>query len=248
MRSPESDTERAVHPRVCGERVCSTVVRSAKLGSSPRVRGTRYQRCSDSTERRFIPACAGNALAESVCAASTSVHPRVCGERATTWRRNFSWCGSSPRVRGTPGGVDEGVVAGRFIPACAGNATDAPMPISSHSVHPRVCGERMSPCVSAKAKNGSSPRVRGTRRARRTNQARPRFIPACAGNAKPGEYEMSPKSGSSPRVRGTRLCRQIPQLAKRFIPACAGNAGSRGGVLPTPTVHPRVCGERAPVV
>ena len=133
--------------------------------------------------------------------------------------------------------------AGRFIPACAGNSPEAPTGSRRATVHPRVCGELDYEHQSLFAENGSSPRVRGTRR----RPGRPadvrRFIPACAGNSASartsshvwpvhprvcGELAArinasAPTNGSSPRVRGTR-----PRC-----PSCRR----------TTTVHPRVCGE-----
>ena len=92
---------------------------------------------------------------------------------------------------------------------------------------------------------GSSPRVRGTRGHRLSQQASGRFIPACAGNAKHAKEDRLRAVGSSPRVRGTRTGKLVEAGAPRFIPACAGNAvGAAAGDAPV-TVHPRVCGERA---
>ena len=93
---------RAVHPRVCGERVKHSRAAATGVGSSPRVRGTLT---SDKSRRfvvRFIPACAGNALTSTTGYFAITVHPRVCGERLSGWIR--------------------GAVERRFIPACAGNA------------------------------------------------------------------------------------------------------------------------------
>jgi GAF domain-containing protein len=91
---------------------------------------------------------------------------------------------------------------------------------------------------------GLSPRVRGTPRLHGHPDSDPRFIPACAGNARAprpswcvrpvhprvcGEriQYVSRRNnccGSSPRVRGTREPAVADVLSVRFIPACAGNA------------------------
>ena len=90
---------------------------------------------------------------------------------------------------------------------------------------------------------GSSPRVRGTVRARLARRAEHRFIPASAGNSaaavarmvvKPvhprecGEQALQPAfalsfRGSSPRVRGTVKAEFTTLKTDRFIPASAGN-------------------------
>ncbi len=111
-----------VHPRVCGERGFSLPQALEDIGSSPRVRGTRDQRCDVISGQRFIPACAGNALSQSSERVKPSVHPRVCGERTQVLIRLVAAFGSSPRVRGTPTRRIDSTFQPRFIPACAGNA------------------------------------------------------------------------------------------------------------------------------
>ena len=189
---------------MCGER--KPLHRSASLsdGSSPRVRGTPSAR--DSTRR---PA---------------AVHPRVCGERIASVAVLCQTSGSSPRVRGTPFRQSRASCSGRFIPACAGNASWNVTLLITTAVHPRVCGERLSLLAEGEPVSGSSPRVRGTRLGFLLSRNLSRFIPACAGNASPtrpraavasvhprvcGERgypqaEDRISSGSSPRVRGTR--------------------------------------------
>ena len=237
-------TKRPVHPRVCGERHFGSG-RSFRLpGSSPRVRGTRVAPRFRQYVRRFIPACAGNALAMAIAAAGLAVHPRVCGERVTNTRATIDGGGSSPRVRGTRAHCHIERKLGRFIPACAGNAGTFISGLRGESVHPRVCGERPNRRRHAASAIGSSPRVRGTRLRRRPRARAVRFIPACAGNATAvrrtvcrcavhprvcGErwtpdQAFDALSGSSPRVRGTRQSVAQDLLPTRFIPACAGNA------------------------
>ena len=134
----------AVHPRVCGEHEVLTPEVGRVTGSSPRVRGTlsRLRRCGQRT--RFIPACAGNTRARGVCVASTSVHPRVCGEHNTSKYSFHFYSGSSPRVRGTRRLILLRPLRFRFIPACAGNTSPLPIFCCSLPVHPRVCGEHLT--------------------------------------------------------------------------------------------------------
>ncbi len=148
---------------MCGERILPGELRAIPDGSSPRVRGTPESEPAYPVTRRFIPACAGNASPESSSRLGNRVHPRVCGERAKAGRRSEKVCGSSPRVRGTPG--------------------PAQRPRRVPQVHPRVCGERTSRQNTTGRDHGSSPRVRGTRRPACRAKRCSRFIPACAGNA-----------------------------------------------------------------
>ena len=114
----------AVHPRVCGEHSQRHPRIPAKIGSSPRVRGTPGNLARRGTAPRFIPACAGNTIALSGDADQPAVHPRVCGEHPSRARNWFSVPGSSPRVRGTRACRSQGSRKRRFIPACAGNTSN----------------------------------------------------------------------------------------------------------------------------
>ena len=214
------------------------------LGSSPRVRGTRDALAIDLAGSRFIPARAGNSALAELAACLTAVHPRACGELPGTLAHCARYCGSSPRVRGTPGTYRGSDHKGRFIPARAGNSEIRPAARAHRSVHPRACGELVWPrsvtCVVA----GSSPRVRGTPWSRGIACTPNRFIPACAGNspAHPGSSRglpVHPRAcgelvivrafpqadfGSSPRVRGTPWPTMAPSARSRFIPARAGNS------------------------
>ncbi len=56
-----------VHPRGCGEHWAARISRSAFIGSSPRVRGTRIYRPGRAFYIRFIPAGAGNTTRRRCC-------------------------------------------------------------------------------------------------------------------------------------------------------------------------------------
>ena len=115
-------TRRPVHPRVCGERLRSRASSALIAGSSPRVRGTHCPCRRSRAGRRFIPACAGNALSRFRPPIGAPVHPRVCGERRLAHSVTTAYRGSSPRVRGTLATPRPNCCRRRFIPACAGNA------------------------------------------------------------------------------------------------------------------------------
>ena len=142
--SPRHTTPgRAVHPRVCGERLNAHCKISLCSGSSPRVRGTPHRVASSGQVFRFIPACAGNAPPVKSQLRHAPVHPRVCGERSLCSTSHTRSTGSSPRVRGTHALIAAAQRPRRFIPACAGNAASSINSRALPSVHPRVCGERM---------------------------------------------------------------------------------------------------------
>ena len=255
-----------VHPRVCGERFSRQWNTRLSLGSSPRVRGTDWQRGGRGRQSRFIPACAGNGIGSGPSRGGSTVHPRVCGERGGRPGPGHRDVGSSPRVRGTGHAGCWRRGAYRFIPACAGNGLPPSCSMTSWTVHPRVCGERAIVAVPSSLPGGSSPRVRGTGVSHCYPLCVVRFIPACAGNggARP-RYNRRPPvhprvcgerprmntgpataCGSSPRVRGTGHSPIPPTIVRRFIPACAGNgnrllAGLEGGAGSSPRVRGTGC-------
>ena len=167
-----------------GERYPPLSSACSASGSSPRARGTRGLPIRTAHGRRFIPACAGNAVGCRHSSSLLTVHPRVRGERHRYGSNIACSGGSSPRARGTPGGDPVPLEERRFIPACAGNASATRATLYNASVHPRVRGERAALTLTDGERVGSSPRARGTRSRRNHCLPRRRFIPACAGNAR----------------------------------------------------------------
>ena len=154
-----------------------------------------------------------------------TVHPRARGEHFTGGPNQFDGGGSSPRSRGTRGGLKHWRGPGRFIPALAGNTFWTVVSAIIISVHPRARGEHWSITRHATVVRGSSPRSRGTHRRQNHRHNRHRFIPALAGN--------------TPHLLDG-------QRRHRFIPALAGNTNAwHRGLLQT-SVHPRARGEHSP--
>ncbi len=151
-----------VHPRVCGEHSSSQRSHPLIFGSSPRMRGTCFSKTSIGQASRFIPAYAGNIDHIKRGQPRLPVHPRVCGEHAVANNARIIAAGSSPRMRGTCRHKNGAKGKPRFIPAYAGNITPDLYACFSLSVHPRVCGEHRLRQTVVGAKNGSSPRMRGT--------------------------------------------------------------------------------------
>ena len=151
----------------------------------------------------------------------------MCGEQVFIIHRINRYRGSSPRVRGTAPGIAGLRLAGRFIPACAGNRKNNSYVNLNKTVHPRVCGEQSTDYPPNPTPPGSSPRVRGTVLNKHFLMGQRRFIPACAGNRdalaqwhlhkavhprvcgeqRPPRIILFVTLGSSPRVRGTVLGR-----------------------------------------
>ena len=89
------------HPRVCGEHRPAISKLTRALGSSPRMRGTRYRMVFATPVCGIIPAYAGNTRSRRGVRARKRDHPRVCGEHTGLRVRVLRIVGSSPRMRGT---------------------------------------------------------------------------------------------------------------------------------------------------
>ena len=88
------------HPRGCGEHTSTTSAKPYIPGSSPRMRGARYEPHYREGVTGIIPADAGStARAGSSCSTHPD-HPRGCGEHWVHLKRFSTWLGSSPRMRG----------------------------------------------------------------------------------------------------------------------------------------------------
>ncbi len=180
--------------------------RARLRGSSPRVRGTGSNPTARAGTRWFIPACAGNGPPSRKLAGFRTVHPRVCGERASRIPSVTTTIGSSPRVRGTVVQLTDQAHPDRFIPACAGNGHSPRSSRTCSPVHPRVCGERSRVYCGMSSHRGSSPRVRGTASRHLGRPPHYRFIPACAGNG-PSQAKLGRLAPVHPRVCGERISR-----------------------------------------
>ena len=217
------------------------------LGSSPPTRGTLASSGVAKSNRRFIPAHAGNTYPQLITLTSLD--------------------GSSPPTRGTLPPILRAYARIRFIPAHAGNTNNDSFSAPTPAVHPRPRGEHSSGNFLFFFIYGSSPPTRGTRRFIRQLHYPRRFIPAHAGNTQqfhsphPGRTvhprprgEHVPdraleiyRLGSSPPTRGTRFDLRPYLLRRRFIPAHAGNTRAGNISVYLISVHPRPRGEHGPV-
>ena len=213
------------HPRACGE--------NDELGDAGLL------------QVRLIPARAGKTGRGALRHYGGAAHPRACGENAWPKRSTFRPMGSSPRVRGKRGHSSDRIRDDRLIPARAGKTPHHHPHPGARPAHPRACGENWLERYLPRARQGSSPRVRGKPAVVSKCQDSNRLIPARAGKTTPILYPACPepahpracgenplrapggarRRGSSPRVRGKRRCRLCllgrPQRW-RLIPARAG--------------------------
>ena len=177
----------------------------------------------------------------------------------------MSRAGSSPLARGTLRAAARRWLAGRFIPAGAGNTMPPSRPATAPAVHPRWRGEHDTGVDVLQGFGGSSPLARGTQDRARHGRAHHRFIPAGAGNTYSsqrsrslsavhprwrGEHltvlgSPSMRSGSSPLARGTHIVVDPHIPSMRFIPAGAGNTAMASSAAARVPVHPRWRGEHS---
>ncbi len=251
------------HPRACGEHLVIDCAAATRVGSSPRLRGTRPLRRAIDGSWGIIPALAGNTGANHIQLLPQGDHPRACGEHSTpNTMRHAAW-GSSPRLRGTlTMRAILSAICG-IIPALAGNTTRFERPTHTARDHPRACGEHEVITMRVIETRGSSPRLRGTPPRYRCPSGSPRIIPALAGNTCPslmlkrmgwdhpracGEhydtgYLMNGRPGSSPRLRGTHRAPSASYTPEGIIPALAGNTATANNRDFYQRDHPRACGE-----
>ena len=198
-----STGEKAVHPRIRGERTGGQTALPSIIGSSPHTRGTPHPDAKCRPPLRFIPAYAGNATTRLPVSRPRSVHPRIRGERQFVMTPVSTSIGSSPHTRGTLAEHHRYDAGRRFIPAYAGNAATGLGRCAPTAVHPRIRGERAANHYGDKKRGGSSPHTRGTRPSGVQNRPYKRFIPAYAGNARGPARQQTPPS-VHPRIRGER--------------------------------------------
>ena len=154
------------HPRMCGEHICSGSYVITVPGSSPHVRGARCSVQSVSVASGIIPACAGSTSTTRERRCRPRDHPRMCGEHSPTLAAGLNTMGSSPHVRGAQSAEYSRLILTGIIPACAGSTIRRQALDLAVWDHPRMCGEHPSISDQDIQSQGSSPHVRGARRAR----------------------------------------------------------------------------------
>ena len=129
----------------------------------------------------IIPAHAGLTATRTVRCSRSRDHPRACGAHYNDEILMGSNSGSSPRMRGSPKSSSQTHLRTGIIPAHAGLTIMCILiPIQLRD-HPRACGAHDQFTIKLISAMGSSPRMRGSRLARRQSSAAQGIIPAHAG-------------------------------------------------------------------
>ena len=231
------------HPRSRGEYISWFAVTCCTHGSSPLSRGIHAAMSESGSERRIIPALAGNTHADHVHIYLDGDHPRSRGEYIPAFCHARRRMGSSPLSRGIRLVPLIPLSLGRIIPALAGNTGGLVVLYWDGRDHPRSRGEYSCGRICVRGLGGSSPLSRGIHGNQCTYQVSERIIPALAGNTRTacrtqpqppdhprsrGEYydaalESLYDAGSSPLSRGIPLKATTQPTPPGIIPALAGN-------------------------
>ena len=119
-KEPPPSPPWAVYPRVCGGTTFPSRTALPTEGLSPRVRGNLNRGPAGPSAPGSIPACAGEPSPDPRSSGCSRVYPRVCGGTSLTTPVRVRQRGLSPRVRGNLKLFHRRTLAGRSIPACAG--------------------------------------------------------------------------------------------------------------------------------
>ena len=88
------------HPRICGEKPVGAEMGAIVPGSPPHMRGKGSIYGDTLKGTGITPAYAGKRLKRPMGDASAEDHPRICGEKYYTLRRDQLAEGSPPHMRG----------------------------------------------------------------------------------------------------------------------------------------------------
>ena len=195
------------HPRMCGEKHCTSTPIALVSGSPPRMRGKVSAGKILLHDGGITPACAGKRAGRAPKRRSRWDHPRVCGEKLKHPKYTTDKGGSPPRVRGKVEEPEMIDMSMGITPACAGKSSRMNGMRVYTWDHPRVCGEKDKAAEKAQHLRGSPPRVRGKDGAVCKIRFCSGITPACAGKssiqhltASLGEFEVQ-KGHPVPHLR-----------------------------------------------
>ena len=114
------DRSRGDHPRVGGEKQRMPVRTDKRMGSPPRWRGKAIMPGTWSSSYGITPALAGKSAGERQRPPCPQDHPRVGGEKQSTYQQRPSSLGSPPRWRGKAFSLSIGIDTVWITPALAG--------------------------------------------------------------------------------------------------------------------------------
>ena len=244
---PSSLSTTEVYPRGCGGTSGAPGLESGGIGLSPRVRGNLSRIVRQMSERRSIPAGAGEPPAGRGSGIGHAVYPRGCGGTGGATTPGTWHVGLSPRVRGNrrarsrPGHSRGSIPAGAgepqpdavgrlqvgVYPRGCGGTPGRRTGASVSRVYPRGCGGTELQVPGGRNSVGLSPRVRGNRPGRDGRRREPGSIPAGAGEPRSGRDRRSPPRVYPRGCGGTRIEGELPEEDEVYPRGCGGTRLSR---------------------
>ena len=149
------------HPRLCGEKATHGTGFLRALGSPPPMRGKGLLCTSCVGGFGITPAYAGKRIYVGRFVRRMQDHPRLCGEKHSTFVIRSRRLGSPPPMRGKVSAISWAYKSGGITPAYAGKSQRLSPTASSHEDHPRLCGEKIQAREAAGLPAGSPPPMRG---------------------------------------------------------------------------------------
>ena len=146
---------------MCGEKPLLFLGGLNRAGSPPRMRGKGGIHLRLPEGDGITPACAGKSLDHSSLYRANWDHPRMCGEKPSTWTWIPQELGSPPHVRGKGSNLLSLGQGFRITPACAGKSRPLACADIVQEDHPRMCGEKAPQLHAFGVVMGSPPHVRG---------------------------------------------------------------------------------------
>ena len=256
------------HPRVCGEKSPFSLFRPPHLGSPPRMRGKVVHFFGAHLPDGITPAYAGKSSQTAEHPSIMQDHPRVCGEKSSPTSSHRKGQGSPPRMRGKALAPAPTIDIIGITPAYAGKSRILSSFPTRFWDHPRVCGEKFTTLHGENDFWGSPPRMRGKACGLFQLVESPGITPAYAGKRE-GPKNAQSKVGDHPRVCGEKeICRKTQNIVPgspprmrgkatafvpsftfaRITPAYAGKSCVTSSTSSTTRDHPRVCGEKSPIL
>ena len=214
------------------------------MGSPPPMRGKAFQTSYFVPPIRITPAYAGKRLFVKLLEINSQDHPRLCGEKSSSFSSSSINLGSPPPMRGKGQFAS---MSGRYqgiTPAYAGKSKHPHSDQRLSQDHPRLCGEKCGVLFLSFTCSGSPPPMRGKGYLLYFFQHFSGITPAYAGkridwNFNPVAYKDHPRlcgeklvytqsehlsRGSPPPMRGKVLLLQHHVFSPGITPAYAGKS------------------------
>ena len=194
-------SSRPAHPRSRWENLWGAGKSLIQGGSSPLMRGKRFQHLQVDAADGLIPAHAGKTKRAGLRGTLARAHPRSHGENEKPRRLPRMRVGSSPLTRGKLVHLVGELRGGRLIPADAGKTHPESRRPTGSRAHPRSRGENGEITHCPVSLMGSSPLMRGKHRPQARQFQRGGLIPAHAGKTRRSAREW-PRCAAHPRSCG----------------------------------------------